>query len=76
MEEKCQEEEKDDKTGNTLSDGRCLELVRANDSLLVNDGVRPRSGYYRPEIEATLAPQTLLINQTTYLEDLKQRGKK
>ena len=64
------------KTGNTTSDGRCYELVRSNDSLLVNDAVRPRSGYHRPEIEAKLPRQTLLINQTTYLEDLKQRGKK
>lgn len=64
------------KTGNTPSDGRCRELVRSNDTLLVDDSVRPRSGYYRPDVEAKLPPQTLLINQTTYLEDLKQRGKK
>jgi NAD(P)H-quinone oxidoreductase subunit I len=67
---------KEPKTGNTPSDGRCLELVRSNDALLVDDVVRPRSGYYRPGIEANLPPQTLLLNQTTYTEDLKQRGKK
>ena len=64
------------KTGDTTSDGRCLELVRSNDALLVDDSVRPRSGYYRPGIEAALPPQTLLLNQTTYREDLKQRGNK
>jgi NAD(P)H-quinone oxidoreductase subunit I len=64
------------KTGNTPSDGRCRELVRANDALLVDDARHPRSGYYRPEIAAKLAPQTLLIEQTSYLEDLRQRGKK
>jgi NAD(P)H-quinone oxidoreductase subunit I len=64
------------KTGNTPSDGRCRELVRANDALLVDDLKRPRSGYYRPAISAALPPQTLLINQTTYAEDIKKRGKK
>jgi NAD(P)H-quinone oxidoreductase subunit I len=64
------------KTGNTPSDGRCRELVRANDELLVDDTKRPRSGYYRPEIAAKLPSQTLLINQTTYREDLKKRGQK
>lgn len=64
------------KTGNTPSDGRCSELVRANAALLVNDSVRPRSGYYRPEIVAKLQPQTLLVNQTTYTEDFKKRGQK
>ncbi|PPD57263.1 NuoI/complex I 23 kDa subunit family protein [Dehalogenimonas etheniformans] len=67
---------KEAKTGNTPSDGRCVELVRSNDALLVDDAVRPRSGYYRPGIEVILPPQTLLLNQTTYLEDLKKRGEK
>jgi NAD(P)H-quinone oxidoreductase subunit I len=64
------------KTGTTPSDGRCREIVRANDELLVDDAARPRSGYYRPEVAARLAPQTLLIDQTTYAEDFKQRGRK
>ena len=64
------------KSGTTPSDGRCREIVRANDALLIDDSVRPRSGYYRPEIAAVLPPQTLLINQTTYAEDLKKRGSK
>jgi NAD(P)H-quinone oxidoreductase subunit I len=64
------------KSGGTPSDGRCREIVRANDELLVDDAKRPRSGYYRPEIAVVLPPQTLLINQTTYREDLKKRGDK
>lgn len=64
------------KTGATPSDGRCREIVRANDELLVDDTTRPRSGYYRPEIAVTLPSQTLLIDQTTYLEDLRKRGQK
>jgi NAD(P)H-quinone oxidoreductase subunit I len=62
------------KTGNTPSDGRCREIVRSNNELLVDDAARPRSGYYRPEISSALSPQTLLIDQTTYLEDLRKRG--
>lgn len=61
------------KTGNTPSDGRCLELTKSNDELLVDDARRPRSGYYRPDTAAALPMQTLLINQTTYAEDRRKK---
>lgn len=37
-------------------------LVRADDELLPSPTRRP-SGYYRPDVEAQLPPQTLLLDQ-------------
>lgn len=64
------------KTGETPSDGRCRQMIFANDQLLPDDQRRPRSGYYRAERAAELPEQTLLLNQTTYAEDFKKKKRK
>ena len=56
----------------TPSDKRCGELLFANDDLLLSEG-KQMSGYARPEVAKILPEQTLLVNQTQYLEDLKKR---
>jgi len=60
--------------GLSASDKRCKELILSNDELLASED-RIRSAYYRPEIEPDLPQQTLLINQTKYLEDLRKKCK-
>ena len=60
--------------GLSRSDSRCKELILANDELLAS-ATRQPSGYYRPEIEEKLPKQTLLIEQSKYIEDIRKRWK-
>ena len=48
------------------------ELVMAKEDLLLSDEKQP-SGYARPEVEATLPQQTLLLDRAEYLDKVKKK---
>ena len=48
------------------------ELMMAKEDLLLSDEKQP-SGYARPEVEAALPQQTLLLDRAEYLDRVKKR---
>ena len=61
--------------GLSPSDKRAKEFLVSNKALLASEGREP-SGYYRPDIAENLPKQTLLLEQTTYLEDYINKRKR